>query len=175
VPESGQLFNVAGKVASQGVELAGAVNPWGGLKLWGNVTFLHTRFVNFDYVDDNGVFQSYSGNTPPNVPSFLANAGASYRFATAWPLELGVSLRHVGDRFNFQDNLVVMDAYTVADAYAFVDVPKTVFPAIEQTRLTFRVRNLTDKRYALWGDPGYTDQIILGAPRSYEVSASFKW
>ena len=64
-----------------------------------------------------------------------------------------------------------MDAYTVADAY--VDVPK--FPTVEQTRLTFRVRNLTDKRYALWGDPGYTDQIILGAPRSYEVSASFRW
>jgi iron complex outermembrane receptor protein len=139
------------------------------------VTFLHTRFVNFDYVDGNNVFQSYSGNTPPNVPSFIANAGASYRFTTAWPLELGVSLRHVGDRFNFQDNLVVMDAYTVADAYAFVDIPKTVFPTVERTRLTFRVRNLTDKRYALWGDPGYTDQIILGAPRSYEVSASFKW
>ena len=175
VPESGQVFNVAGKVASRGVELAGAVNPWGGLKLWGNVALLHTRFVNFDYIDGNGVFQSYSGNTPPDVPSFVANAGASYRFATAWPLELGVSLRHVGDRFNFQDNLVVMDAYTVADAYAFVDVPKTVFPTVEQTRLTFRVRNLTDKRYALWGDPGYTDQIILGAPRSYEVSASFRW
>jgi iron complex outermembrane receptor protein len=68
-----------------------------------------------------------------------------------------------------------MNAYTVADAYAFVDIPKMVFPTVEQTRLTFRVRNLTDKRYALWGDPGYTDQIILGAPRSYEVSASFKW
>jgi iron complex outermembrane receptor protein len=175
VPESGLQFNVAGKVASQGIELAGAVNPWGGLKLWGNVTFLHTRFVDFNYVDGNNVFQSYSGNTPPNVPSFIANAGASYRFTTAWPLELGVSLRRVGDRFNFQDNLVVMDAYTVADAYAFVDIPKTVFPTVEQTRLTFRVRNLTDKRYALWGDPGYTDQIILGAPRSYEVAASFKW
>jgi len=175
VPESGQLFNVAGKVASRGVELAGAINPLGGLKLWGNVTLLRTRFVDFDYVDGNGVFQSYSGNTPPNVPSFVANAGASYRFATALPVELGVSLRHIGDRFNFQDNLVVMDAYTVADAYAFVDIPKNFFPAVEQTRLSFRVRNLTDRRYAAWGDPGYTDQIILGAPRSYEVAASFKW
>jgi iron complex outermembrane recepter protein len=175
VPESGQIFNVAGKIASKGVELAGAINPFGGLKLWGNVSFLHTRFVDFSFIDGNGVFQSYSGNTPPNVPSFIANAGASYRFATAWPLELGVSLRHVGDRFNFQDNLVVMDAYTVADAYALVDIPKTVFSSVEQTRLSFRVRNLTDRRYALWGDSGYTDQIILGSPRSYEVSASFKW
>jgi iron complex outermembrane recepter protein len=175
VPESGQIFNVAGKIASKGVELAGAINPFGGLKLWGNVSFLHTRFVDFNFVDGNGVFQSYSGNTPPDVPSFIANAGASYRFETALPLELGVSLRHVGDRFNFQDNLVVMDAYTVADAYAFVDIPKSVFSSVDQTRLSFRVRNLTDRRYALWGDSGYTDQIILGAPRSYEVSASFKW
>ena len=38
-----------------------------------------------------------------------------------------------------------------------------------------RVKNLTNKLYASWGDPGYTDQIILGAPRSYKVAASFKW
>jgi methyl-accepting chemotaxis protein len=47
--------------------------------------------------------------------------------------------------------------------------------AVDQTRITFRVRNLTNKLYAAWGDPGYPDQVILGAPRSYEVAASFKW
>ena len=60
-----------------------------------------------------------------------------------------------------------MLAYTVADAYAFVDVRKT--------RLTFRVRNLADKKYAIWGDPFYPDQILLGAPRSYEISAALKF
>jgi iron complex outermembrane recepter protein len=30
---------------------------------------------------------------------------------------------HVGPRFVFQDNLTTMDAYTTADAYAFVDIP----------------------------------------------------
>jgi len=68
-----------------------------------------------------------------------------------------------------------MNAYTLFDVYAFVDVPKSVFNLVDQTRITFRIRNLTDKRYAQWGDPGYTDQVILGAPRSYEVAASFKW
>ena len=57
----------------------------------------------------------------------------------------------------------------------FVDIPKTAFRAVDNTRLSFRVRNLTNRQYAAWGDPGYTDQIILGAPRSYEVAASFKW
>ncbi|MEH2548618.1 hypothetical protein V1283_005263 [Bradyrhizobium sp. AZCC 2262] len=39
----------------------------------------------------------------------------------------------------------------------------------------FRAKSLTNKLYAAWGDPGYTDRIILGAPRSYQVAASFKW
>ena len=39
----------------------------------------------------------------------------------------------------------------------------------------FRAKSLTNKLYAAWGDPGYTDRIILGAPRSYYVAASFKW
>ena len=175
VPESGIVFNVAGKIASKGFEVAAAANPFGGLKLWGNAAFVQSRFVDFSYIDGNGVFQSYSGMTPPNVPSFVANAGAAYRFETAWPVEIGASLRHVGDRFNFQDNLVTMDRYTTVDAYAFVDIPKSVFNSVDRTRLSFRVKNLTNKLYASWGDPGYTDQVILGAPRSYEVAASFKW
>jgi iron complex outermembrane recepter protein len=175
VPESGLLFDLAGKIKSQGVEIAGAVNPFGGLRLWGNAAIVRSRFVNFDFIDGNGNPGSYSGMTPPNVPSFVANAGASYRFDTAWPFELGASVRHVGDRFNFQDNFVTMNAYTLFDAYAFVDVPKTVFNGVDKTRISFRVKNLTNKLYAQWGDPGYTDQVILGAPRSYEIAASFKW
>ena len=175
VPESGITFNIAGKIESRGFEVAAAVSPIEGLKLWGNAAFVHSRFVDFSYVDGNGDFQSYSGMTPPNTPTFVGNVGASYRFATPWPVEIGGLVRHVGDRFNFQDNLVTMDNYTIADAYAFVDLPKWVFNSVERTRLMFRVKNLTDRRYAAWGDPGYTDQIILGAPRSYEVAASFKW
>jgi iron complex outermembrane receptor protein len=175
VPESGLLFDLAGKIKSQGVEIAGAVNPFGGLRLWGNAAIVRSRFVNFDFIDGNGNPGSYSGMTPPNVPSFVANAGASYRFDTAWPFELGGSVRHVGDRFNFQDNFVMMNQYTLFDAYAFVDVPKTVFNGVDKTRISFRVKNITNKLYAQWGDPGYTDQVILGAPRSYEIAASFKW
>jgi hypothetical protein len=68
-----------------------------------------------------------------------------------------------------------MNQYTLFDAYAFVDVPKTVFNGIDKTRISFRVKNLTNKLYAQWGDSSYPDQVILGAPRSYEIAASFKW
>lgn len=166
----GMALNVAGRQESKGVELAASVRPIEPLRLWGNIAYVDARYADYDFVGG-----SFSGNTPPNVPRIVANAGASYRFFAPWPVELGITGRHVGDRYNTDANVVTMKAYTVADVYAFVDIPKTVFNAVDQARLTFRVRNITDKRYAIWGDPFYPDQILLGAPRTYELSAAFKW
>ena len=166
----GMALNIAGRQESKGVELAASVRPIEPLRLWGNIAYVDARYADYNFVGG-----SFSGNTPPNVPRVVANAGASYRFFTLWPVELGITGRHVGDRYNTDANVVTMKAYTVADVYAFVDIPKTVFNAVDQARLTFRVRNIADKRYAIWGDPFYPDQILLGTPRTYELSAAFKW
>ncbi|KJC41141.1 TonB-dependent receptor [Bradyrhizobium sp. LTSP857] len=166
----GMALNIAGRQESKGVELAASVRPIEPLRLWGNIAYVDARYADYNFVGG-----SFSGNTPPNVPRIVANAGASYRFLTSWPVELGIVGRHVGDRYNTDANTVTLNAYTVGDVYAFVDIPKTVFNAVDQARLTFRVRNFTDKRYAIWGDPFYPDQILLGAPRTYEISAAFKW
>lgn len=166
----GMTLNIAGRQESKGVELAGSIRLIDPLRLWGNIAYVDARYADYDFVGG-----SFSGNTPPNVPRIVANAGASWRFATAWPVEIGITGRHVGDRYNSDANTVTMNAYTVGDVYAFVDIPKMVFNAIDQARVTFRVRNFTDKRYAIWGDPFYPDQILLGAPRTYEISAAFKW
>lgn len=166
----GQTLNIAGRQESKGVELAGSIRPIEPLRLWGNIAYVDARYADYDFAGG-----SFSGNTPPNVPRIVANAGASWRFFTPWPVEVGITGRHVGDRYNTDANTVTMNAYTVGDVYAFVDIPKTVFNAVDQARLTFRVRNFTDKRYAIWADPFYPDQILLGAPRTYEISAAFKW
>nr|WP_249794699.1 TonB-dependent receptor [Bradyrhizobium sp. Oc8] len=166
----GQTLNIAGRQESKGVELAGSIRPIEPLRLWGNIAYVDARYADYDFAGG-----SFSGNTPPNVPRIVANAGASWRFFTLWPVEVGITGRHVGDRYNTDANTVIMNAYTVGDVYAFVDIPKTVFNAVNQARLTFRVRNFTDKRYAIWGDPFYPDQVLLGAPRTYEISAAFKW
>ncbi|MDH2401097.1 TonB-dependent receptor [Bradyrhizobium sp. SSUT18] len=166
----GMQLNLAGRQESKGVELAASVRPIEPLRVWGNIAYVDARYADYNFVGG-----SFSGNTPPNVPRVVANAGASYRFFTPWPVELGITGRHVGDRYNTDANVVTLKAYTVADVYAFVDIPKTVFNAVDQARLTFRVRNIADKRYAIWGDPFYPDQILLGAPRTYEISAAFKW
>ncbi|MDF0580402.1 TonB-dependent receptor [Bradyrhizobium yuanmingense] len=166
----GMQLNIAGRQESKGIELAASIRPIEPLRLWGNIAYVDARYADYNFAGG-----SFSGNTPPNVPRIVANAGASYRFFTPWPVELGIIGRHVGDRYNTDANVVTMKAYTVADVYAFVDIPKTVFNSVDRARLTFRVRNITDKRYAIWGDPFYPDQILLGAPRTYEISAAFKW
>jgi iron complex outermembrane recepter protein len=171
-PGPNRTFKIAGEVATKGIEIAAAVRPIEGWKLWGNLALLHTRFTDFD-VDGCPC----TGNTPPNVAPIVVNAGASYRYeGWWWPVEVGASVRHVGDRFLREDNAITMDAYTVADAFVFVDIEKALLlPTVDKTRLAFRVRNLTAKIYAAFSDPGYPDQVYLGAPRTYEVSLAFKF
>jgi iron complex outermembrane receptor protein len=86
-------------------------------------------------------------------------------------------MRYVGNRFLEQDNLTILNAYTTADVYAFLDIPgrDLAMPELESLRITIRVRNLTDAVYAAWSDTTYPDQILLGAPRTYEVGASARW
>jgi iron complex outermembrane receptor protein len=159
--QGGRALNIAGKQVSRGVEAAAGLRR-AGWNVWGNVAYTRARYEDYEFTGG-----SFSGNTPPNVPRVVANTGASYRFGGTLPVEIGASVRHVGDRYNTDANSVKLLAYTIADAYAAIDV--------RRTRLAFRVRNLTDEKYAVWGDPFYPDQILLGTPRSYEISAAVKF
>jgi iron complex outermembrane recepter protein len=163
------VATLAGEVHTQGVELAGAVRPIENLKLWGNVAFTQSTYGNFDV---------WTGNTVPNVAPVILNAGASYRFDNwRWPVEFGGSVRHVGQRYVSQDDLTAMLPYTTADLFAFVDIPgrDLWWQGLEKMRLTFRVRNLTNALYAQYADPGLPDSVLLGVPRTFELSASAKW
>jgi len=163
------VATLAGEIDTRGIELAAAVRPIDGLKIWGNIALTHARYKDFD---------AFAGNTPSNVAPLIINAGASYRWNSwRWPVEVGGSVRHVGRRFVFEDDATAMEPFTTADLFAFVDIPGRALglPPVDLTRITFRVRNVTDAVYAAFSDPGYQDQIYLGAPRTYELSASFRW
>jgi iron complex outermembrane receptor protein len=159
----------AGEVHTKGIELAGAVRPIENLKLWGNVAFTDAHY---------GAFDVWSGNIPSNIAPVIINAGASYTFANwRWPVEIGGSVRHVGQRYLFEDDLTAMLPYTTVDLFAFVEIPgrDLWWQGLEKMRVGFRVRNLTNAVYAQFSDPGYPDQVYLGAPRTFELSASAKW
>ena len=179
------VFGIAGDIDSKGIELSGATRPVDGLKLWGNIAFTHARFCSDILVAGSSgaspLALAVTGNTPPNVAPIIANAGASYRFEpriwpTPWPIEIGASVRHVGSRYITTFNDVIMDEYTVYDAYMFIDFERPSWlPSVDRTRFAFRARNLTNRTYADFVDPGYEQQVYLGAPRSYEAAISFKW
>ncbi len=98
-----------------------------------------------------------SGNTPSNVAPVIVNAGASYRFNNwRWPVEIGGSVRYVGNRYLYEDDATTMNAYTTADLYAFVDIAKRDLPwqGIDTMRVKFRVRNITNAVYAAVVGPG---------------------
>lgn len=121
-------------------------------------------------------FQNFAGNTPPNVPERTANLWASYNVSDL-PLTLGGAFRYVGDRFGDNANDVTLKSYSLIDAYA----------SWKHNNLTIsaRVNNAADEEYVSWSDvfylgqtdPSfiYANQLLLGAPRTYEVSiaASF--
>jgi iron complex outermembrane receptor protein len=163
------IATIAGEVHTRGVEISGALRPIEPLKLWGNVAFTESRY---------GAFDVWTGNTPSNIAPVIINAGASWRWDNwRWPVEIGGSIRHVGQRYLFEDDMTAMLPYTTADLFAFVDVPGRDLPwqGLDKMRFGFRVRNVTNALYAQWSDPGYPDQVYLGAPRTFELSASAKW
>lgn len=163
------VATLAGEVRTKGVELAVAARPVDNLKLWGNVALTQSEYGDFD---------AFTGNTPSNIAPVIINAGASWRFSSwRWPVEIGGSIRHVGQRFLFEDDQTAMLPYTTADLFAFVDIPgrDLAWQGLEKIRVSFRVRNVTNAVYAAWSDPGYPDQVYLGAPRTFELSASAKW
>ena len=121
VPITDMTFSLAGEILTKGIELAGAVRPLENIKTLGQPGFDAGPLRRFQW---RLRWATWTGNTPSNVAPIIFNAGASYRFDHwQWPVEIGASVRHIGNRYLFEDDATTMDAYTTVDAYAFVDIP----------------------------------------------------
>jgi len=157
--QGGQSLARAGALQSRGAELSLALRPNAAWSVWTQLAVNRARYEDFELA--NGT--SFSGHTPPNAPKVMGGVGAAYRFTAGRPMQVSASLRHVGERFHSDANTVRLASYRVLDASWSVDVAPG-------TQLTLRGRNLTNRVYAAWADPFYPDQILLGAPRSFELA-----
>lgn len=152
----------SGKQSSRGVELAAAWRPTRQLSFSGNVALLDAQF---DKLLESGNV-SRAGNLPPNVAKRTGNLWFDYKLEGT-PLKLGMALNHTGDRYTNNANTIKMKAFTTADAYASW--------RFASGDLTLRVRNLSDKLYASWNGANANDQVILGAPRSADLTYHVKF
>ncbi|NHZ77792.1 TonB-dependent siderophore receptor [Massilia sp. CCM 8695] len=147
----------SGKQSSRGVELAAAWRPTRQLGINGNVAVLDAQF---DQLLEAGKV-SRAGNLPPNVAKKTGNLWVDYT-VDQMPLKLGAALNYTGERFTNNANTIRMNAFTTADVYARW--------RLGAGDLTLRVRNLGDKLYASWSGANANSQVILGAPRSADLT-----
>jgi len=150
-----------GQQSSRGIEFDGAVRLTDAWRIQGNVTFLSARFDEFAQLV-GGTVVSRNGNRPFEVPQTVGNLWTIYRVPTPLPFDLGAAWRFVGDRYNDTANTVRLHAYMTLDAW--VSVP------YKQFWVTLRGRNLFDETYALFGSNFYPGQVLIGAPRTVELS-----
>ncbi|MDR6858732.1 outer membrane receptor protein involved in Fe transport [Variovorax guangxiensis] len=147
----------SGKQSACGLELAAAWKATRDLTLSGNLARVDAQF---DQLIEAGNI-SRAGDTPPNVPKTVANLWADYKIP-GWPVRVGGGVNRTGHSYANNANTVRMNGYTTASAHATWTLPKG--------DLTFRVRNLTDKLYAYWSGANSNNQVMIGAPRSFEVA-----
>lgn len=156
--------NVGG-ISSKGVELAGSFRIAASARLGANLGYTNSS----NRPSPN--FVRFAGNRPPNVPAWTTNLWASYQDIAGLPIEVGGSLRVVGDRFANNANTITMNGYAAGDLY--------LAWTARRFRVTARVDNLTDTAYASWSDvfylgqndPSfiYANELMLGAPRTFSV------
>ena len=150
---------------SRGIELSGTLAATEKLKLGANAAYTDAEF------SGSANFVDFAGNTPPNVPEWTANLWASYNIPNL-PIEIGAAIRFVDDRFGDNANNVTLKSYFLADIFAAW--------THNNVRVSARVNNVADEEYVSWADvfylgqtdPGFlfANQVLLGSPRTYELS-----
>lgn len=157
---------IGGRTA-EGVEFSTTLAPSKNIHLGFNAAYTDAKFT------PGANVVSFAGNRPPNVPEWTMSAEANYSNIAGLRVNLGASVRYVGDRFANNDNTINLHDYTLVTVSGGWDVTDNV-------RLTAYVHNLFNTTYVPWSnvyylqrvDPGflYANQLVLGAPRSYSVS-----
>jgi iron complex outermembrane receptor protein len=157
-PSSPSLTVNNGKIGSRGVELSFGWRLLPELTVSGNLAALKAEFKTL--VEAGGV--SRVGNLPPNVAERIANLWFDYQ-APQQPWGAGLGLRNVGETFTNNANTVRINAVTLVDLYATWRLGTTLLRA--------GVKNTTDELYATWAGASANNQVMLGAPRTFELSA----
>lgn len=130
-----------------------------------NAAYVYARYGYF-YDPSAGVLAN--GNRPFDVPTWTANMFTKYSKVADLPLDLGLNLRYVGDRAANTANTVYMSGYLLVDVNATYHLTQNI-------DAMFQINNLFDKAYAQWAEITYPNEIILGAPRSFNFTLSAKF
>ncbi|MCW7753889.1 TonB-dependent receptor [Desulfobotulus sp. H1] len=148
----------AEKAQSYGAEMGVRWLPVSSLELFGGMGLLHTEIKRFSVA-------SYEGNELPRAPSFSANMGACYRFASRF--ELSGSLSYKNSYYSYYDNDArgKISAYWMADLQLAYQLPKG--------RMVLFASNLMDKDHVVMISDNDMNAPVKTQPRM--LGASLEW
>ncbi len=151
-----------GKQSSRGIEVAAALRVTPQLLAEGNFAYVDAQY---DAFNENVGGQSFSrkGNTPTNTPDRVANLWLTYDLDPQW--QVGGDSRYVSSVYADAANTRYAPSYTLFGAFVGYKVDA-------DTRITARVRNLTDEVYARWTS---SSMLYLGAPRTFELAVQTRF
>jgi len=150
-----------GSQRSRGIEISAEGRIAANWAVTASATYVDAEYESFV---DPGFGIDASGNTPPNVPRLTGSVWTTVRNIFGLPAEIGGGLRYVDSRFADAANTVLLKDYFLGIVYATFEVSPNL-------ALTGRVNNLFNTAYAQWGDIFYPNQVTLGEPRRFEISA----
>jgi len=149
----------AGKQSSKGIELGIGLRPNDQWQIDANVAK-----TDAEYDEYYTASTSYNGNIPAFVPEYTANL--VIRYMPTVKLGLGTWIRYVDSVYANDANTLKLPSYTTVDL-------NLDYKYNQKTTLGFAVKNLTDEFYAT--RTRSDTSAIIGDPRTYEVSVSFKF
>ena len=120
----------------------------------GPIRFIGSLSYSDPQIEGAGASLALDGNAPPQSPRWMAAASLTYEMAENALVSL--SLRHVGDQFEDDQESEVLPAFTTLGAYAQV-------PLVGKLDLVLRGENLFDEEIVTRVSGGALD---LGAPRT---------
>ena len=168
----------------QGVELSAAGYITDNWQVFGGIAFLDSeRKISSELNDalraanaaDFGTYTTVNGNELAFTPDVTANLWTTYRLPYGWTIGGGLNYASASWVGRPDDALRIipngrfgeLPGYTVFHAMASYEVTKDIV-------VRFNVDNITNKTYASslnWS----TRKAQLGAPRTFRISASFKF
>jgi len=156
------VFQASGEQENTGVELSVFGEPIPGLRLLGGATWVDAELKRTqDGIDE--------GNTVIGVPDFQTNLNVDWTIPGTDGLIVDGRVVYTGEQYVNAANTVELDGWTRLELGARYVVNW------DARALTFRLRvdNVTDESYwaSTGGFPG-ANYLILGAPRTYALSAS---
>jgi iron complex outermembrane receptor protein len=181
----GRFYLNAGRTQRLGIEVGGQAAFVGGLSLYGMVTFMQSRFV--EYKIDSGLVSrsldgkstDLSGFKQPGIPDVFATLRARYAPTFAAGLFAEVEARVVGSYFADDLNTLTAPAATVVDA--IVGYQGDLTQNLRVNALV-RLNNLAGAKYvaSIWMNPDRPTNaqpafIEPGLPRALVGSVGLEW